>query len=702
MPLSQSYTLLVELLTEELPPKALASLSQAFSNCLVEQLATRELLDISVGELPSFEPFGTPRRLAVAIHNVRTVAPQRQVHKKVLPVSIALQENGRPSVHLIKRLAALGFPKIPITRLDRMMDGKIESFFLKYTTPGITLENGLQSALDETLARLPVYKILTYQRPDGESVRFIRPIHRLVVLHANRIIPITALGINANSITLGHRFLSEGHIAILHADSYKYTLKHRGRVIVSMQERKEAIRIQLLELAGLDHVLMPESLLNEVNALVEWPSVYECHFDQAFLQVPQECLILTMQTNQKYFVLTDAFGKLRTRFLVVSNLQTDTPRQIVLGNERVVRSRLTDAKFFFEQDKKKTLEQRVPMLANVVYHHKLGSQLQRVERLEALSTLIAPIIGVDARLAARAAHLAKADLLTDMVSEFPELQGTMGAYYARYNGESEDVAIGCLEHYRPRFSGDELPSTGISTAVAVADKIEMLVGIWGIGLQPTGEKDPYALRRHALGLLRIILEKQLPIDLMDLLRNAYAQFSGQTQITDPTSALYDFFIDRLRSLLREYRYNTEEIESVLSQNPTRIDTITSRLDAVCEFSKLSEAAFLVTANKRIKNILKRSNGTLRDIETTLLVEVSERTLFELLQNVTPTVQGRLRSYDYTGALLSLASMHDAVDLFFNNVIVNSDNVALRENRLSLLAKLYEQMNCVADISKLEK
>ncbi|UDG83283.1 glycine--tRNA ligase subunit beta [Candidatus Vallotia lariciata] len=700
--MSQSYTLLVELLTEELPPKALASLSQAFSNCLVEQLATRELLDISVGELPSFEPFGTPRRLAVAIHNVRTVAPQRQVHKKVLPVSIALQENGRPSVHLIKRLAALGFPKIPITRLDRMMDGKIESFFLKYTTPGITLENGLQSALDETLARLPVYKILTYQRPDGESVRFIRPIHRLVVLHANRIIPITALGINANSITLGHRFLSEGHIAILHADSYKYTLKHRGRVIVSMQERKEAIRIQLLELAGLDHVLMPESLLNEVNALVEWPSVYECHFDQAFLQVPQECLILTMQTNQKYFVLTDAFGKLRTRFLVVSNLQTDTPRQIVLGNERVVRSRLTDAKFFFEQDKKKTLEQRVPMLANVVYHHKLGSQLQRVERLEALSTLIAPIIGVDARLAARAAHLAKADLLTDMVSEFPELQGTMGAYYARYNGESEDVAIGCLEHYRPRFSGDELPSTGISTAVAVADKIEMLVGIWGIGLQPTGEKDPYALRRHALGLLRIILEKQLPIDLMDLLRNAYAQFSGQTQITDPTSALYDFFIDRLRSLLREYRYNTEEIESVLSQNPTRIDTITSRLDAVCEFSKLSEAAFLVTANKRIKNILKRSNGTLRDIETTLLVEVSERTLFELLQNVTPTVQGRLRSYDYTGALLSLASMHDAVDLFFNNVIVNSDNVALRENRLSLLAKLYEQMNCVADISKLEK
>ncbi|CAG7597203.1 Glycine--tRNA ligase beta subunit [Candidatus Vallotia tarda] len=699
--MSHSDTLLIELLTEELPPKALNQLSSVFSHCLVEQLAIHDLIDIDKGRVPSFEPFGTPRRLAVIIHNVRTVAPQRWIYKKVLPVSVALKSNGQPSDQLIKRLIALGFPDIPLTRLERVIDGKIEAFFLKYTAPGVTLEDGLQNALDETLTKLTTHKILTYQRPDGTNVQFIRPIHRLIALHANRVIPITALGLRANNITLGHRFLSEGQIKVLHADNYKHVLKHRGKVIVSMLERKEAIRIQLLERAGVDHVLMPETLLNEVNALVEWPIVYACHFDQVFLKVPQECLILTMQTNQKYFVLTNAFGKLQPRFLVVSNLQTDTPKQIVIGNERVVRSRLTDAKFFFEQDKKKTLEQRVPLLASVVYHHKLGSQLQRTERIEALAILIAPIVGVDARLAARTARLAKADLLTYMVGEFPELQGIMGAYYARYDGESEEIAIGCLEHYRPRFTGDELPSTTIGTIIAVADKIEALVGIWGIGLQPTGEKDPYALRRHALGLLRIILEKRLPIDLIDLLRHTYTQFSTHTQVIDPTSALYDFFIDRLRSLLRGYGYNAKEVEAVLSQNPTRIDNIISRLDAVREFAALPAAESLAVANKRIMNILKKSNSAPRHIKTQLFVECAEFTLFEQLQNITPTVQDRLHSRDYTGALLALASMSDSVNMFFKDVMINTDNSALRANRLGLLALLYEQMNCVADISKLK-
>ncbi|WP_338925788.1 glycine--tRNA ligase subunit beta [Mycetohabitans endofungorum] len=698
--MSQPSTLLVELLTEELPPKALARLSNAFANGLVERLAARDLIDVADGGSPSFEPFGTPRRLAVAIRNVRAVTPQRQVREKVLPVSVALDANGQPSAPLAKKLAALGFPDMPLTRLERAMDGKTEAFFLNYTAPGVTLEDGLQAALDETLAKLPIPKVMTYQRPDGTSVQFVRPAHRLVALHADRIVPVTALGLDADAVTLGHRFLSEGRVAILHADDYARTLEQHGKVIASMRARKEAIRAQLLERAGADHVLMPEALLDEVNALVEWPIVYECRFDDAFLQVPQECLILTMQTNQKYFALTDAGGKLRSRFLIVSNLQTDTPQQIVLGNERVVRPRLADAKFFFEQDQKKTLEQRVPLLANVVYHNKLGSQLQRIERLEALAAVIAPGVGVDAQRAARAARLAKADLLTDMVGEFPELQGTMGTYYARHDGEPDDVALACSEHYRPRFAGDELPSTAISTAVALADKLETLVGIWGIGLQPTGEKDPFALRRHALGVLRIVLEKRLPLDLMDLLRHAYAQFSAQPQVADPTSALYGFFIDRLRGLLRERGYDANEVDAVLSQNPTRIDDITGRLDAVREFAALPEAASLAAANKRITNILKKSDGAAQHVETKLLVEPAERALFEQLHNVTPTVQGRLSSRDYTGALSALASLRDAVDTFFNDVMVNADDAALRANRLGLLARLHEQMNCVADISKL--
>ncbi|MEJ2767190.1 glycine--tRNA ligase subunit beta [Mycetohabitans sp. B46] len=698
--MSQPSTLLVELLTEELPPKALARLSNVFANGLAERLAARDLIDVADDNSLSFEPFGTPRRLAVAIHNVRAVAPPRQIREKVLPVSVALDANGQPSAPLAKKLAALGFPDMPLTRLERAMDGKTEAFFLNYTAPGVTLEDGLQAALDETLAKLPIPKVMTYQRPDGTSVQFVRPAHRLVALHADRIVPVSALGLDADAVTLGHRFLSEGHVAILHAHDYARTLEQRGKVIASMQARKEAIRAQLLERAGADHVLMPEALLDEVNALVEWPVVYECHFDDAFLQVPQECLILTMQTNQKYFALTDASGKLRSRFLIVSNVQTDTPQQIVLGNERVVRPRLADAKFFFEQDQKKTLEQRVPLLANVVYHNKLGSQLQRVERLEALAAVIAPSIGGNAQQAARAARLAKADLLTDMVGEFPELQGTMGTYYARHDGEPDDVALACSEHYRPRFAGDELPSTAISTAVALADKLETLVGIWGIGLQPTGEKDPFALRRHALGVLRIVLEKRLPLDLIDLLRHAYAQFAAQPQVADPTSALYGFFIDRLRGLLRERGYDANEVDAVLSQKPTRIDDITGRLDAVREFAALPEAASLAAANKRITNILKKSDGAAQHVETKLLVEPAERALFEQLHNVTPTVQGRLGSRDYTGALSALASLRDAVDTFFNDVMVNADDAALRANRLGLLARLHEQMNCVADISKL--
>jgi glycyl-tRNA synthetase beta chain len=690
-------TLLVELLTEELPPKALARLGDAFAEGIAQRLAAHDLIE---GEL-SFERYATPRRLAVTIRNVRAVAPEKHVREKVLPVSVALDKDGQPTAPLAKKLAALGFPDFSVNDLERAQDGKAEAFFLRYAAPGATLTEGLQSALDETLAKLPIPKPMTYQRPDGTNVQFVRPAQRLTALHNDQVVPVSALGIDADDTTLGHRFLSEGFVQIQHADAYSETLLHKGRVVANFSDRKETIRTHLLVQANGDQVVMPEALLDEVTSLVEWPVVYSCRFEDEFLQVPQECLILTMQTNQKYFALTDANGKLRSRFLIVSNIETATPGDIVEGNERVVRPRLADAKFFFEQDKKKPLADRVPLLANVVYHNKLGSALQRVERVEALAGAIAAMTGADAALAKRAARLAKADLITDMVGEFPELQGTMGTYYARHDGEPEEVALACSEHYQPRFSGDTLPATATGTVVALADKLETLVGIWGIGLQPTGEKDPFALRRHALGVLRILVEKQLPVDFVELLRTAYAQFAEVPNVAESTQAIYEFSMDRLRGLLRERGYAAGEIDAVLALNPTRLDDIVARLDAVREFATLAEAASLAAANKRIANILKKSEGaTSGGVQVALLVEAAEKALYAQLEQVAPRVQTQLAARDYTGALSALAALREPVDTFFNDVMVNAEDPALRANRLALLGALHQQMNCVADISRL--
>ncbi|MDA0572048.1 glycine--tRNA ligase subunit beta [Burkholderia gladioli] len=689
--------LLVELLTEELPPKALARLGDAFAEGLAQRLAARDLID---GEAV-FERFATPRRLAVLILNVRAVAPERQVREKVLPVSVALDANGNPTPPLAKKLAALGRPELGIADLERAQDGKAEAFFLNYSAPGVTLADGLQAALKETLDKLPIPKVMTYQRPDGSDVQFVRPVHRLTVLHDTDVVPVSAFGIDAGDTTLGHRFLSSGAVAIGSAAGYAETLRERGRVIAHFVDRKEQIRTALAEQAGGDTVVMPEALLDEVASLVEWPVVYACRFEDEFLQVPQECLILTMQTNQKYFALTDAAGKLRSRFLIVSNIETATPVEIVEGNERVVRPRLADAKFFFETDKKTRLADRVPRLANVVYHNKLGSQLARVERIEAIAAGIAPAIGADPALAQRAARLAKADLLTDMVGEFPELQGTMGTYYARHDGEPEEVAVACTEHYQPRFSGDTLPEAAVSTAVALADKLETLVGIWGIGLAPTGEKDPFALRRHALGVLRLLLEKQLPLDIVELLRAAQASFAGIAGVADSTDAIFAFFLDRLRGLLRERGYSAGEIDAVLGLEPTRIDELIARLDAVREFTRLAEAEALAAANKRISNLLKKSEGAAPGaIQPALLAEPAEQALAAQLAEVAPRVQSQLAARDYTGALSALAALRAPVDTFFNDVMVNAEDPALRANRLALLSALHQQMNCVADISKL--
>ncbi|WP_305823457.1 glycine--tRNA ligase subunit beta [Massilia brevitalea] len=695
-----NQTLLVEIQTEELPPKALVKLGAAFANGIANGLKARDFLEAD----STVTTHATPRRLAVSITNVRATSPDKSIREKVLPVTVALDKEGNPSAPLGKKLAALGFPDLQISDLERAQDGKTESFFYTYTAAGSALAGALQDVLQETVTKLPIPKLMSYQRPDGATVQFVRPVHLLLALHGDAVLPLSLLGLQAGRITMGHRFLSHGGaITVPHADQYAAVLENEGKVLSSAEARKESIRSQLLEKAGADQVLMPESLLDEVAALVEWPVVYECRFEDEFLAVPQECLILTMQTNQKYFALTDANGKLRSRFLIVSNIATDDPTAIVGGNERVVRPRLSDAKFFFEQDKKKNLESRLPQLANVVYHNKLGTQAERTQRVTRLAGAIAKRLGFDVALAERGAQLAKADLLTDMVGEFPELQGIMGTYYARHDGEHEEVALAASEHYQPRFAGDALPTTNTGLAVALADKLETLVGIWAIGLQPTGEKDPFALRRHALGVMRMLVEKRLPLSLSSLLADAASVFEGQAAFKDPTVEVKAFMLDRLRGMLRERGFTPNEVEAVLAQNPDRVDDVVQRLEAVQAFAALPESASLAAANKRITNILKKNEEAMPQdaaIKAELLVEPAESALAAKMQSLESSVTSAFANSDFAGALQTLARMRDEVDAFFNDVMVMAEDLALRNNRLALLAELHGMMNRVADISKL--
>ncbi|MEY4207045.1 MAG: hypothetical protein RLZZ20_197 [Pseudomonadota bacterium] len=695
------HILLVELLTEELPPKALSRLSDAFATAMFNGLSLRALLD----EGASFTAYATPRRLAVSIQGVRTSSPDKQIREKVLPVSVALDKEGQPAAPLTKKLAALaaqaGRESIALSELERASDGKAESFFFTYTAPGQTLASGLQVTLEESIAKLPIPKLMSYQRPSGDTVHFVRPVHGLIAMLDDKVVPLSILGLQSSQATLGHRFLSrKPSLTITSANRYAEILEEEGRVIASYEIRKEKIRAALQSKAGNDHILMPEALLDEVSALVEWPVVYECRFDEAFLSVPQECLILTMQTNQKYFAVTDASGKLRSRFLIVSNLETIDPQHIIGGNERVVRPRLSDAKFFFEQDKKKKLFDRVAGLSSVVYHNKLGSQAQRNERVVAIATSIAESLGADIALAKRAAQLSKADLLTDMVGEFPELQGIMGTYYARHDGEPDEVAAAIGEHYQPRFAGDALPATRSGTVVAMADKLETLVGIWGIGLAPTGDKDPFALRRHALGILRMLVEQKLPLSLSHLLRQAASQFTGNPQFTDPVADVQAFVYDRLRGLLRERGHAQDAVEAVVAQLPDRLDDILERLDAVKIFSALPEAASLAAANKRISNILKKNEGVHGEVQPKLLAEPAEQTLYGAMTETRQAVDQAFAKADFSATLKALAALRDDVDAFFNEVMVMAEDQALRTNRLALLQSLHAMMNRVADISRL--
>lgn len=702
-----AQNLLVELFVEELPPKALKKLGDAFATVLGDQLKAQGLAPADA----VVTAFASPRRLAAHVTGVLARAADKAVSQKLMPVSVGLDANGQPTPALLKRLIALGTDATAVPTLKRAPDGKAEALFHDSIAPGAELATGLQKALDEAIAKLPIPKVMSYQLetdcelPGWSSVNFVRPAHGLVALHGGSVVPVKALGLTARHTTQGHRFeAAVSPVVLKDADSYAATLAKDGAVIASFAERKAEIVRQLAAAAakvgGGCHPIDDDALLDEVTALVERPNVLVCEFETQFLDVPQECLILTMKANQKYFPLLEEQGKLTHRFLVVSNISPSDPSAVIGGNERVVRPRLADAKFFFDQDRKKTLASRVEGLGKVVYHNKLGTQGERMERVRTIARAIGQQLGgeVLAQQADTAAQLAKTDLLTDMVGEFPELQGIMGGYYARHDGLTEDIAFAIEDHYRPRFAGDELPRNMTGVVVALADKLETLVGMFGIGNLPTGDKDPFALRRHALGVVRMLVEKNLPIDLSALLQSAVPAFGPL--IADPSAALSDFIYDRLAGGLREQGYSAQEVDAVLALRPSRLGEVARRLQAVRAFAALPEAPALAAANKRIANILKKAEGEGAPVQEALLVEAAEKGLSAAMQTTVPAANAKFDAEDYTGSLQALAALRAPVDAFFDGVMVNADDPALKANRLGLLRELNHAMNRVADLSRL--
>ena len=702
--------LLVELFVEELPPKALKKLGDAFAGVLRDQLVAQGLADAGA----VLTAYASPRRLAAHITDVASQAADKAVSQKLMPVSVGLDASGQPTPALLKKLASLGADASAVAGLKRAQDGKAEALFFESTARGATLADGLQKALAEAVAKLPIPKVMSYQLETGElpgwtSVSFVRPAHGLVALHGTDVVPLEALGLQSGRETHGHRFeASIDPVVLLSADSYALQLQDEGAVIASFEARRLEIARQLSEAAlqvGAGSVpIDDDALLDEVTALVERPNVLVCEFEREFLDVPQECLILTMKANQKYFPLLDAHGKLTNKFLVVSNIRPDDASAVIGGNERVVRPRLADAKFFFDQDRKKSLASRVEQLNKVVYHNKLGTQGERVNRVMHIARGIAEQMG-NADLAARAtqaAQLAKADLVTDMVGEFPELQGTMGRYYALHDGLDHSVADAIEDHYKPRFAGDVLPRGDVGVVVALADKLETLVGMFGIGNLPSGDRDPFALRRHALGVIRMLIEKKLPLELQPLLAKAAQQFSAIAGFDTESAVggLQSFIFDRLSGSLREQGASAQEADAVLASQPQRLALVPELLAAVRAFAALPEAPALAAANKRIGNILKKSPEADAHVNTALFREPAEGALYEAMQSVVPKADAQFAAGDYTASLQTLAALRAPVDAFFDGVMVNAEDLRVRANRLGLLAILHATMNRVADLSRL--
>src|SRR5256885_10677902 len=680
----KSGSLLVELLTEELPPKALSSVSQSFTDEIFNGLVRHQL---KLRDLSGRRVFATPRRLATLIPGILGEAPDRA------------SEIVGPSVKAPPEAVA-GFARkngVEIAALERRDTSKGAVFVARVTLKGADLDAVLAEVVSEATRKLPIPKVMRWG--DGDA-QFVRPVHGLVMMHGKQVVPGTVLGVLASNTTSGHRFMGATSIRLSSADEYEAKLRKDGRVIADFAIRKSEIDKQLQAEAKRQKASLGdyEDLVDEVAALVEFPAVYAGQFDASFLEVPHECLTLTMRQNQKYFPMFSSDGKLLPKFLIVSNMRVDDPRPIVGGNERVIRPRLEDARFFFNQDLKTRLEARVPQLAKVVFHSKLGSQLERVQRIKLLAGEIARSLRADVMQAERAAELSKADLLTAMVGEFPELQGVMGRYYALHDGELREVADAIEQHYRPRFAGDKLPEGPIASAVALADKLDSLAALFIIKELPTGEKDPFGLRRAALGVIRIVAENQLPLSLKDLVDGAFGPFRGK-----PQTDLKMFFTERMRSYFLERGYSANEVEAVLSLNPVAIALIPKQLEAVRAFSALPEAASLAAANKRIANILRQAEAqgeTFAGADVSALKEPAEISLFEALQTASRSARPLFDSGDFAGYLKAFASLRSPVDSFFDTVMVMTDDKKLRENRLALLTDMRKAMNRFSDISKL--
>ena len=694
--------LLVELFVEELPPKALNKLGEAFASVLFESIKAQGL----TLEYAAVTAFATPRRLAAHISYVMDKAADKQISQKIMPASVGLDANGKATPALLKKLQSLGANESAVASLKNDNN----NLFLDALQAGAYLSDGLQKALDEALTKLPIPKVMTYQLADGwSSVNFVRPAHGLVAMHGSSVISISALGLQSSNTTHGHRFEAKvPTITINHADSYADQLKTDGAVIASFAERKAEIARQLTAAAAKQNLkpIDDDALLDEVTALVERPNVLLGQFEEIYLEVPQECLILTMKVNQKYFPLLDKNDKLTNKFLIVSNITPSDPSSVIGGNERVVRPRLADAKFFFDQDRKKTLDNLAAKLYKVVYHNKLGSQGERMERVRTIATMLGSYLGGEelATQVRRAATICKSDLLTDMVGEFPELQGIMGRYYAQHEGTDNDVAYAIEDHYKPRFAGDELPRNKVGVCLALGDKLETLAGLFSVGEKPTGDKDPFALRRHALGVIRLLIETKFPTVGLDyILQSIVIGGFGITHEQGKAAmvSLETFIFERLEGMLKELGYTPQEIDCVLLLRPQLLCEIPSRLAAVRVFSALPEAPALAAANKRVGNILKKSESAIEaKVNEKLLKEPAEIALNKALRAVKPKADTAFEAGDYTASLQALAELKTPVDDFFDNVMVNAEDVDLKNNRLALLNQLHQAMNRVADLSKL--
>ncbi|QUG73786.1 glycine--tRNA ligase subunit beta [Erwinia sp. E602] len=685
-------TFLVEIGTEELPPKALRSLAESFAANLTAEL---DAAGLAHGDV---KWFAAPRRLALKVASLSAAQPDREVEKRGPAIQAAFDASGAPTK------AAEGWARgcgITVDQAERLSTDKGEWLVHRAKVTGESAQALLPAMIATSLAKLPIPKLMRW---GASEVQFVRPVHTVTLLLGDELIPAKILGIDSARTIRGHRFMGEPEFTIDNADQYPQILLERGRVQADFEVRKATIKADAeaaaRQIGGVAD--LSESLLEEVTSLVEWPVVLTATFEEKFLAVPAEALVYTMKGDQKYFPVYDAAGKLLPNFIFVTNIESKDPQQIISGNEKVVRPRLADAEFFFNSDRKRRLEDNLPRLETVLFQKQLGTLRDKTDRIQALAGWIAAQIGADVNHATRAGLLSKCDLMTNMVFEFTDTQGVMGMHYARHDGEAEDVAVALNEQYQPRFAGDALPSNPIACALAIADKMDTLAGIFGIGQHPKGDKDPFALRRAALGVLRIIVEKNLPLDLQTLTEEAARLYGSKLTNAKVVDEVVDFMLGRFRSWYQEAGHSVDTIQAVLARRPTRPADFDARMKAVSHFRTLEQAASLAAANKRVSNILAKSDEPLNDsVQASLLKENEEIKLATYVSALTSKLAPYFAEGRYQDALIELAELREAVDNFFDKVMVNADDREIRLNRLTLLAKLRALFLQVADISLLQ-